>query len=263
MEGVNMRLDALRGFFALGLVFGITAAVHPQAARASFEINPITMSLAPAGAKAVGSYSVTNTSDHKVPVQLFIVRREPDLEGKELYKEVKETDDEFQIYPSQLILSPGEKRTVRVTWQGTSNVKNELSYRMISEELPFEVEDPSKSSKKFSAKVRIASRYIGSIYITPTGAQPNLVAKAEPAQGATKQLHLDVENTGSAHLVLQKVKVKLTSVASKIESEISGDELKAFYNQNVLAGKTRRFTMPWPKNLPVGPVKVSFEVLKD
>jgi fimbrial chaperone protein len=239
------------------------ATVLPRAAHASFDINPITMSLAPAGAKAIGSYAITNTSDHKVPVQIYIVPREPTLDGKEEYKEVKETDEQFQIYPSQLILNPGEKRTVRVSWLGTTSVKSELSYRMISEELPFDVEDPSKSSKKFNASVKIASRYIGSIYITPMGAQPNLAVKAQPDPDAPKQLRVDVTNTGSAHLVLQKVKVKLSSVASKNEVELSTEELKTFYNQNVLAGKTRRFTMPWPKSLPAGPVKVGFEVLKD
>ena len=258
-----MRQDTSRLILSLSVLFSTVFTLMPHDAQASFEINPITTSLAPSGLKAVGNYLLKNTSDHKVPIQLYIVARNPDILGREVYTEVAETDEQFQIYPSQVILNPGEKRTVRVSWLGTSNVKKELSYRMISEELPFEVDDPAKATKKFSASVKIASKYIGSIYITPHGAQPNLLAKAEPVPGPSPQLNLDIENTGLAHFVLQKVKVKLTSASTKGEAELPSDQLVALYNQNVLAGKTRRFVMPWPKNLPIGPVKVSFEVLKD
>jgi fimbrial chaperone protein len=231
-------------------------------ARASFDINPISLNLAPSGARAIGSYSITNTSAQKVPIQIYIVPRKPDADGKEVYTEGGETDDQFQIYPSQVILNPGERRTVRVSWVGTSKPKGELSFRMISEELPFDVDNPNQSNK-FRANVKIASKYIGSIYITPLGAQPNLVAKGDPAPGATPQLNLTIENLGAAHFVLQKVRLKLTSTAKPGEIEIPSDQLTSLYNQNVLAGLTRRFVLPWPKNLPVGPVKVIFEALKD
>jgi fimbrial chaperone protein len=264
MEGELMLLSAKSYYKSLIALACASAWMAPPVAHAAFELNPITANLSPSGPKAMSSFTVQNTTDEKLPVQINIVPREPDVFGKEVYKDSVESDDQFQIYPSQLILNPREKRTVRVSWVGNPNVKVEQCFRIIAEELPFDIEDPNKTYNKPTGKVRVATKYIGSIYITPQGALSNLVANIEPIRAAEPQLNLDLQNTGNAHQVLKKSKLKLTSAANKATAEIPSDQLDGLlYNQNVLPGKTRRFTMPWPKNIPVGPVKASFETQKE
>lgn len=245
-------------------LFFLSCVFYSATALGSFDFSPISLSLGTTGFLAVGNFTVKNTSDRKVPIQIYIVSRDPDINGKEVYNETPEIDDLFQIYPSQVVLNPGEKRSVRVTWTGGGALKKEMSYRIISEELPFEVDEPNKTYSKPVANVKIASKYIGSLYVTPTGSQPTLVAKAQPSHEEKPQLLLEIENQGTAHQVIQKSSLKLTSAATKTTVDISGTVLdNLLYNQNVLAGKTRRFILPWPQGLPVSPVKASFELLKN
>jgi P pilus assembly chaperone PapD len=128
--------------------------------------------------------------------------------------------------------------------------------------MPFDVEDPSKkSSTKPVGAVRIASKYIGSLYIAPNGVKPKLVFNGAPSADS-KQLILDVENQGTAHQIIQRIKLNLQSSKTGATTEVKEDDLKIFYNQNILASKKRRFTVPWPFGFPIGPMKVSFELFK-
>lgn len=252
--------------FIIGLVlmyFG-AALLDSGAALASFDISPISAELAPAGPRATISYTVQNTSTNKVPLQLYVVAREPDLEGKEVYKDSAEVEGLFQIYPSQVVLNPKEKRTIRVSWLGAATLKQELAYRLISEELPFDVDDPNKTYTKVTASVKVASKYVGSLYVRPNGAVANITARGEPTLDATPKLALDLENKGTAHLILRKAKMSLEAIgAKKTVISLTDEQMQPILNNNILAGKTRRIVMPWPKNLPVGPVKVSLEVPKE
>jgi fimbrial chaperone protein len=168
----------------------------PQTTWASFDFSPVITSVAPSGAQSTTSFTVSNDNDTKLPVQLYIVHRKPDIDGKEEYKETPDIDELFQVYPSQLILAPKEKRTVRVSWVGDPNPKTELAFRIIAEEMPFSVEDPNKVYTKAVAEVKLASKYVGSLYVTPQGVMPMLEFSASTTDG--KQLVLEVVNKGTA-----------------------------------------------------------------
>lgn len=259
-----MRRNVHPVFLGLALMSSGASSLISQVARASFDISPITAELSPAGPRASMSYTVQNTSTKKVPLQIYIVARDPDADGKEVYKDTAETEGLFQIYPSQMVLNAKEKRTVRVSWVGAATVKQELAFRMISEELPFDVDDPDKSYTKVTASVKVASKYVGSIYITPAGAAPNLVVKGEPSKDAVPTLLLDVENKGSAHIILRKGKMTIDAIGPKKgQITLSESQVQPVLGNNILAGKTRRIVLPWPRNLPVGPVKVNLEVPKE
>lgn len=228
----------------------------------SFDFSPIIANLTPTGSGASASFIVQNADDTKLPVQISIVHRNPDIEGKEEHKETPDIDDLFQIYPAQIILAPKERRTVRITWIGDPKPKKELAFRMIAEELPIDLEE-NKTYTKPVAKVRIATRYIGSLYVTPPGARADLVTKATASDEKPQKLILEVENIGTAHKVLADIQMKLTAMQGGAEYEFSKQELQPFATQNVLAGRTRKFTLEWPKGFPVGPVKVALAVPKE
>src|SRR6185312_4535317 len=172
-----------------------------------------------------------------------------------------------------LILNPKETRAVRVSYVGTPKVKTELAFRIIAEELPVDVSDPKKVYKKAVANVNIAIKYVGSLYVTPSGAKSELVLEATSAEAPKdkagkdsddhKKLLLVVTNKGTLHEVIRKPVLKLQSQVDKSEVVLQAAEIPTLTNLNILAGKVRKFTLDWPKKLPVGPVKASFEAVKE
>ena len=103
-------------------------------AHAGFDFAPIIATLGPSGQSAEESFNVTNLDATKLAVQITIVPREPDLDGKEDYKESDKIDELFRVFPNQLVLDPKSVRTVRVKYIGDPQIKSELAFRIIAEE---------------------------------------------------------------------------------------------------------------------------------
>lgn len=238
---------------------------------AAFEFSPIISNLAPSGPGASASFTVSNPGDTKIPVQVTVVAREPDEQGKETYAETEAVSEMFRIFPAQLVLNAKETRTIRLTYIGSPKIKSEMAFRVIAEELPVDVSDPKKVYKKAVANVTIAIKYIGSVYVTPSGAKSQIQIDAQPVeqpapqagQSASKNLVITVTNSGTAHQIVRTPTLKLRSMVDNSEVVLRGDDLKTLSNLNVLAGKTRKFTLDWPQKLPVGPVKASFETVNE
>lgn len=242
---------------ALILAIFLGALALVPTARASFDMSPIMATVEPTGSAATASFVVQNGSSTKVPVQISIVARDPAPDGTERYTETAEADDDWQIYPPQLVVGPGEKRTVRVTWMGNASPKKELAFRIIAEELPLNVDEPEKKLRVAEAKVQLSTKYVGSIYVAPKGVKPLLTYRAARVGD---HLVLDVENTGTAHQVLKSGKLKLANLGGPRTVEMFWKDLVPLYGANILPGKTRHFVLPWPGMLSAGPIKASLEL---
>jgi fimbrial chaperone protein len=232
-------------------------------AHASFDFQPIIANLSPSGAAATTSFTVNNYDDHKIPVQITIVPREPDVDGKEVYKESDKIDELFRIFPDQVVMNPKETRTIRVTYIGSPSIKVEQSFRIIAEELPVDVDDPNKKYTKAVARITIATKYIGSLYVTPSGTKPDVTVDAKRSETASKNMILTVTNKGTAHQVIRKPTLKFKPLAGGKEIEVAGSDIKSMANQNILSGRVRQFSLVWPKDLPEGPVKVTLDPGKE
>lgn len=241
----------------------VSSLILAQPAFAAFDFSPIIATLAPSGQGASISFTVTNTDTVKIPVQVSIVAREPNIKGEEVYKESEKIDEMFRIFPNQLVLNPKESRTIRVTWIGNPKTSVEIPFRIIAEELPVDVDDPNKVYTKAVAKIGLSTRYIGSLYVTPNGVKPEVLVEAKKAEGKSTDLVIDITNKGGAHQVLKQPVIKLQSISGGKEVVLTGEEVSKMVNQNILPGRQRQFTLAWPKNLPPGPVKVKLELAKD
>lgn len=233
-------------------------------ASASFDFTPIIASVAPGGSGATASFTVANLDDTKTPVQISIYKREPDVDGKETYLPSQDASDQFQIYPSQLILKPKEKRTVRVTFVGDPKIKEEMAFRIISEEFPINVSDDTKVKKKAVMSLNIMTKYVGSLYVTPIGTRPEIkitASKVQDKSGTTKML-LSVANLGTEHFMLKRPKIKVSAKKANKEIELPFEALSSIGVQNILANKTRNFTIPWPADVPHDDI-LSFNVETD
>jgi fimbrial chaperone protein len=224
---------------------------------AAFEISPIIVSVAPSGPDASVSLTVSNPGDQKTPIQISIFSRNPDLNGIEKYEESKDVGEQFQIMPSQLILNPKEKRTIRITYVGDPKIKTEQAFRVISEEFPINVTDPEKVKKKAVASIAIMSKYVGSLYVKPAGTSPDLSIQAEMTKD--KKLELIFANKGSEHILLKDFKYKVTTTLGKKEFAFPLESVQAIGVQNILSGKSRKFTIPWPNGIPRESVTIAVD----
>jgi fimbrial chaperone protein len=230
---------------------------------ASFEFTPIIASVTPSGAGVSTSFTVVNADDTKTPIQIAIYRREPTVDGKESYGADKDATDSFQIFPSQIILNPKEKRTIRVTYVGEPKITKELSFRIIAEEFPINVTDPKKAMSKAVMSIAILTKYVGSLYVTPPGSKDDVYITAEGADKTNSKMTVTMENKGTTHFVFSHPKVIVIDEKTKKEYPLPEDSMNAIGIQNILAGSTRKFVIPWPKSIPSGgPLKVAIEATK-
>lgn len=234
--------------------FLVLLGVQPAFA---FKLLPISRTFAPTGSAATQSYQVVNDSDERLAVQISTVKRQMDLAGKESYQPA---DDDFLVYPPQILLEPQKTQTVRVTWLGDPQPAKELAYRIIAEQMPINLEKPKDNQTQPVGQVKVLLRYLGSIYIRPANVKPDVVLEtAEPqkATNSTNELAISFNNRGTARAVLKNLKLHLTGQGKTVD--LQPEQLKEINNAVILAGNKRRFVMPWPNNLPVGSVTAKFE----
>lgn len=239
-----------RRFLAAALVLvGISVAIEANA----LKFVPFVQEFTPRGPGAKRVFRVENDGPAEVAVQITMAHRQMALDGSET---LSDAEDDFIVFPPQLVLKPGESRAVRVQWIGDPAPKTELPYRIIAEQLPVDF----SGSTAAGSVVRLLIRYEGSIYIVPPGAASDVAvvsASAERAADGSQKLVVTVENKGTAHALLRELSLKVASTADSTTTTVPPERLDGFRGENVLAGHQRRFVVPWPDGVTFGPVTVA------
>lgn len=218
----------------------------PAAAEA-FQLVPITQTFDPIGRGANKTFRLENPDGREATVILRVTSREMGIDGQEKTEE----SDDFIVFPTEAIVQPGGVQIVRVQYVGPTDLKQEVAYRIIAEGAPI------TSAPGSASQILIAVRYAGTIYVSPPGVKPQIdLESAGPAAGSgARQMEVILRNGGTGHGLL--VDPVLTVSKGGVERKLSGDALKAIAGENVLAGGKRRFLVPWPADLPFGPLDSS------
>jgi fimbrial chaperone protein len=227
----------------------------------AFKIEPISRIFTPTGSESTQSYDLVSDKPESQAVEMSVVKREMDLDGNETYIPA---DDDFLIYPPQVILKAGTTQTVRVTWVGEPDPKQELAYRLVSQQIPInlkkpEVNNPTTPLTTPKAQVEILIKYMGSLYVRPADVQPKVVLESIIAQTdkGKPAIAMILDNQGSGRASLANYSLNLTSAGKTVI--LKPDQLKEVTNQNILANHKRRFIFPHPADLPQGTVTATFD----
>ena len=219
----------------------------------AFRFEPISRVFEPSGSRATQSFIIHNTSSERIAVEVSIGTLERNVDYKE---SSRPADEDFLVYPSQVIVGPGSRQTIRVKWLGDPDPASERAYRIIAEQLPIELTDPSgRPSPTAQGKLRVLLTYRGSLYVRPRGAKPVIsVQAATLAKGTNgdKRLSVILRNRGTAHGLI-------SSCRGTLRSRTSGQGIRlrldpAVSDTKILAGGQRRYLLPWPKSMAPGPV---------
>ncbi len=227
------------------IFFGLLIAACAVSAQA-FRFEPISQDFAPSGPGASHVFRVTNTMTERIAVRLSVRPRRIERDGVEVQGAEAQ---EFLVYPRQMLLAPGEARSVRVRWEGASAPQSEQAFRIIAEQVPvdFGGDQPAQG-----AGIRLTYRYEGALYVVPPGAAPDLrldAARVVERDGG-RVLVVEVTNVGTRRTLLHEA--SLTIRAPSGETVLGPQELPGMAGENMLAGSTREFVMPAPAGLPTG-----------
>ncbi|WP_240955850.1 fimbria/pilus periplasmic chaperone [Wenzhouxiangella sp. XN79A] len=211
------------------LALVLTVLTGPVAA---FNFTPIDATLRPAGSGATQTFSVDNPSPSPVAVEITMHTREMTPDGEDI---LAPADDLFTVYPSQLILQPNGRQSVRVQWNGPAELDRERAFRLIAEELPIDLGDDEDQG----AGLDLLVRYVASVYVQPQGASARL--SIEPDVGDDGVV-LVVRNAGTMRAVLRDEDYALYADGRIVELDAA--QLDGLAAVNVLAGHTRRLAIP-------------------
>ncbi|PSR15543.1 molecular chaperone [filamentous cyanobacterium CCP3] len=239
----------------LALSFLVLMRVNPAMA---FQFKPMSQVFAPSGPNATRAYEVVNDEEDRIAVEVTVVERHMNLDGEEAYQPA---EDDFLIYPSQMILEPGATQVVRVSWLGDPNPAQELAFRLVAEQLPINLVDPNQAEPvRPVGQVQVLLRYMGSLFVRPAGAQAAVsiesVVSQPDAQGADG-IAITFANTGNASASLRDLSLSLTAQGQSVT--LSAEALQGISGTTVLPGQSRRYVLPRPAALPQGPITAAFD----
>jgi len=223
----NCGLSAIAGRISILL---IAFSIHLPGL--AFNFTPIEATLRPAGSGATQTFSVENPSPSPVAVEITMHTRDITVEGEDV---LAPADDLFVVYPSQLILQPGARQSVRVQWSGPAELDKERAFRLIAEELPISLEAEDREG----AGLDLLVRYVASVYVQPQGAEARLSIEAEPTEAG---IGLLVRNQGTMRAVLRAADYAIYADGEPVT--LDDGQLEALAAVNILAGNTRRLPIP-------------------
>lgn len=174
-------------------------------------------------------FFVENEATQPIAIQLSSATRSMKENGEEVNSKA---EDEIEIFPEQLILEPHQKRSIKVSYKGTKDIKIEKAYRIIAEQLPVELSE--KKSKASSIKVLL--RYVAALYVDPGKTESQIVYQESKIKD--KKIYVVVENKGTRHQVLTNLRIQ---VVQKKKEIIEKQFLKGMNGENILAQSKRVF----------------------
>ncbi|MBN2655883.1 MAG: molecular chaperone [Spirochaetales bacterium] len=220
------------------LLFGVISVF-------SFQLTPISAELTPTGSGSIQNFKVLNNTGEIIAVQLSMHTRSTMVTGEEINEPA---DHLFIVYPAQIILKPGDEQIVRVQWKGETELAVERPFRIIAEQLPVDFSQESS----VTGGLKIMFRYIGSVYVGDKIMKSDVkVDKVERRTGLSGQDELSVTlyNSGTAHAILDNLKLNLTDSNGNILKTLEGESLDGIEGENILAGEKREFALNIPPDL--------------
>jgi fimbrial chaperone protein len=225
-------------FFFIFFLAGVLSA-------SAFSLSPMSLSFSPSGENTIQSFRLTNTSTDAIAVKVSVVSRQMAIDGTET---LEPADNLFVIYPSRVMLGANVMQVVKVQWKGPPDISIEQNFRIVAEQLPVDFGGQKVGN------IRILLRYMGSLYITPPNAAPNVVLDSVEQVG--QELSITLYNKGNAHVLMSNLTLEVRT--SEWSKTYSSEELKGFNGENMLAGLKRTFVVSLPSDVKESDYRVAF-----
>ncbi len=215
-----------KNLFILCLIFITPVFISKSYASFSFNLQNKVISL---GSKNQSSTAkIKNTSAKPIAVNLTIKRSLFDSFGNESHDDIG--NDLFSIYPSQLILMPGESEFVQINWLGPTDLKSELMFRLIAREQALDLSSlmpltsTNKKASGSSGEISVIITYQLSLYVKPKNSKYNIELRNTEFKVnnvGDNIIRFVLVNNGNAHLKPKTVQFYIKDNISKKEIEFT------------------------------------------
>jgi len=200
-----------------------TAIVVPTQAHAQ-RVTPMSYELAPSGSKSTVNLSLENTSQTDMTIEMMAARIAVDDRGNETKTDA---EDDFLIFPPQMILAAGKTQTVRVKYVGEPRIDESAAYRIAVKQVPVDID------RGGTAGVGLVVNFNTLAHVVPSGAKTELIV-SNIRSNASGGWDLDVTNNGNRMARL-----------SRTEWDVSGGGTTQSLNRNEVADMTdKNLVMP-------------------
>jgi P pilus assembly chaperone PapD len=200
-------------------------------AAANFEVSPFVLKLRSGQGQLSGWFEVKPNQDQRpVAVELTLLERVLDINGTEDMNSRESKD--LTIYPSQLVVYPGETVKVQVVWAGASAPIADRAYTVLAKEVPVSgVQSNSKDKVEINFKTLVRYRCVVAV---ETGKKGSLsVVSTKKLDSA--QTEIIVENRGAGRIPMDGFRLF-----------IGGKKFENFpgLGNAIMPGDKRRFILP-------------------
>ena|GEM_PF-2654117 len=157
--------------------------------------------------------TIKNDEAKLIAIEVSVLTREISENGEEKNKPVPK--EWFSIYPTQLIVEPGEEETIRIAWKNAVNLDRETAFRVSIKQIKIndDVDTPDVVNDSV-AKVDFLTNYLHALYVNPKGTAPKLIFKKPSVvkKGGKRLLRLNFENQGTARLWMPDLSLKIQAL---------------------------------------------------
>lgn len=214
----------------------------------ALKISPFKASITPNTDKATQVFRIENNSPESAAIQVSVLTWAIASDGEEINAEA---EDDFSVFPAQMVLKPYESRAVRVQYLGLMP-DSEKAYRVLAEQIPITLQD----TKDSGSGVKFLLRFKAGLYVTPTGAKSQVVVSSVEKQ--TGGVRLTLKNKGNLHALLREPVLYLETDSGNVV--LQPDQIKPLDSANMHAGIMRSFDISIPSGLTsVRSAKLEYE----
>ena len=222
------------------VVAAIAALLLLAADLMAYQLSPLNVTYDPTGAGSAKVYTVVNDSDVPIAIEVRAEQRIIDIDGNEANQDGSAY---FSIQPNRMIIMPDSTQLVRVQYRGPSTVTRELSFRIISEQIPM----PRGAQEEESGQmISFLFVYSTSAYVRPSRVVERVEGTA--SENAEGKLEVTLTNTGSVHQMLNSLSVTVTGDDGS-EYILSEEDLEPLSGQNLLTDSSLRTVIEMPEVL--------------
>ena len=206
----------------------------------AYQLSPLNVTYDPTGAGSAKVYTIVNDSDSPIAIEVRAEQRIIDIDGNEANQDGSAY---FSIQPNRMIIRPDSTQLVRVQYRGPQTVTKELSFRIISEQIPMPRGAQDAESGQMISFLFV---YSTSAYVKPS----RIVESVTPSVTVTDDGKLEVvlENTGSVHQMLNTLSITLAGDNGE-EYVLIEEELAPLVGQNLLTDSRLRTIIDTPSSL--------------
>jgi fimbrial chaperone protein len=240
----------------------LAASLWLPAQSFAYTVEPSVLKLGGSGGDSSAFLRLSNRAAKPVAIEIAVNEFDRDLDGRGVLG--PEADEDFIVYPAQVILMPGDETSVQVRWIGESVSNIERAFALTTREvaIPQKEQEQADAGEGARININVLTNYDVRIYVTPRGAKPDVTVEATSMQTQSEgnMLEVTLANRGTAHHSLRDLSLLLMPVEPDSTSRRSSPMTLAArdvpgMSAALLAGARRRLLIPWPAGLPVGSVR--------